>query len=65
MTDIVLSDGTSLPAIGQGTWKMGVDPSKKSEEIRALRYGIEQGLAVIDTAEMYADGNAEKWSKRP
>lgn len=50
----------SVPAIGQGTWKMGTDHARTSEEISALRYGIEQGLTLIDTAEMYADGGAER-----
>lgn len=48
-----------LPVIGQGTWKMGVSPSDRNEEIQALRYGIRLGLTLIDTAQMYADGAAE------
>ncbi|AJY77685.1 hypothetical protein VN24_12170 [Paenibacillus beijingensis] len=54
-----LPDGTSLPCIGQGTWQMGDDPSARKEEIRALRFGVELGMKVIDTAEMYGDGRAE------
>jgi diketogulonate reductase-like aldo/keto reductase len=50
----------TVPAIGQGTWQMGVDPSQRSREIDALRYGVEQGLALIDTAEMYAQGGCER-----
>lgn len=49
-----------VPAIGQGTWKMGSEPADRSREIDALRYGIEQGLTLIDTAEMYAQGGAEE-----
>lgn len=56
---ILLPDGTALPAIGQGTWNMGEKQSSQEEEVRALRSGIEQGMTVIDTAEMYAEGGAE------
>lgn len=56
---ILLPDGTALPAIGQGTWNMGEKQSSQQEEVRALRSGIEQGMTVIDTAEMYAEGGAE------
>ncbi|WP_263264263.1 aldo/keto reductase [Pseudomonas sp. RIT-PI-S] len=51
--------GHALPTLGQGTWRMGEDPSRRQEEIAALRLGLELGLQVIDTAEMYADGAAE------
>lgn len=51
--------GCSVPAIGQGTWYMGEDPARKAAEVAALRQGIEQGLTLIDTAEMYAEGGAE------
>lgn len=57
---IQLSDGTTLPAIGQGTWYMGEKQSSRREEVQALRYGIERGMTVIDTAEMYAEGGAEE-----
>ncbi|YCI21100.1 aldo/keto reductase [Paenibacillus sp. Z3-2] len=56
---ILLPDGTALPAIGQGTWNMGEKQSSQEEEARALRSGIELGMTVIDTAEMYAEGGAE------
>lgn len=56
---ILLPDGTALPAIGQGTWYMGEKQSIQEEEVRALRSGIELGMTVIDTAEMYAEGGAE------
>nr|WP_298412862.1 aldo/keto reductase [uncultured Halomonas sp.] len=49
-----------LPAIGQGTWYMGEGRATPDEEIRALQQGLELGLTLIDTAEMYADGGAEK-----
>lgn len=57
---VLLPDGTSLPAIGQGTWYMGEDRSARAQEVRALRNGIELGMTVIDTAEMYAEGGAEE-----
>lgn len=52
--------GTEVPAIGQGTWQMGEDKSRYKEEVAALRQGIELGMTLIDTAEMYAEGGAEK-----
>lgn len=51
--------GSSVPAIGQGTWYMGEDPGRKAAEVAALQQGIELGLSLIDTAEMYAEGGAE------
>lgn len=51
--------GVKVSVIGQGTWKMGDDQSRRSQEIDALRTGIAAGLNLIDTAEMYANGGAE------
>ena len=48
-----------LPKLGQGTWGMGDRPAKRAEEIAALRTGIELGMTLIDTAEMYGDGRSE------
>lgn len=56
---IQLPDGTSMPKLGQGTWHMGEDDEKYRQEIEALRFGISEGLVLLDTAEMYADGKAE------
>lgn len=56
---VLLPDGTKLPALGQGTWFMGESSSQQQQEISALKLGIEHGLTLIDTAEMYADGGAE------
>lgn len=50
----------NLPVIGQGTWYMGENPAQRAGEIAALQAGLECGLQLIDTAEMYADGGAEK-----
>ena len=49
-----------MPVLGQGTWRMGEAPSKRKNEVAALRSGIELGMTLIDTAEMYADGGAER-----
>ncbi len=49
-----------IPAIGQGTWKFGEDQHSEKDEIEALRFGIEQGLALIDTAEEYSNGGSER-----
>ena len=50
---------THVPIIGQGTWQMGEDPTRHKEEVAALRLGIDLGMTLIDTAEMYAEGGAE------
>ncbi len=46
--------------LGQGTWNMGDSPMKRAAEIAALRRGLELGLSVIDTAEMYGNGRSEQ-----
>jgi diketogulonate reductase-like aldo/keto reductase len=60
MQTISFRDGTVVPALGQGTWMMAEDGAKRSAEIAALRAGIDLGMTLIDTAEMYADGEAER-----
>ncbi len=57
---IELKDGTLMPKLGQGTWYMGERSSRRSEEIRALRQGIDLGMTLIDTAEMYGEGLSEE-----
>jgi diketogulonate reductase-like aldo/keto reductase len=52
--------GVGVSVIGQGTWRMGERPDDEKAEIDALRLGIELGMTHIDTAEMYADGGAER-----
>jgi diketogulonate reductase-like aldo/keto reductase len=49
-----------MPVLGQGTWRMGEDPAKRTAEVAALRLGLDLGLTLIDTAEMYGDGGAER-----
>lgn len=56
---VMLPDGTSVPAIGQGTWMLGESKSKLSREAEALIDGIDAGMNLLDTAEMYGDGKAE------
>jgi diketogulonate reductase-like aldo/keto reductase len=55
-----LPSGERIPVLGQGTWHLAEDPSRREEEIGALRLGIDLGMTLIDTAEMYADGGAEE-----
>jgi diketogulonate reductase-like aldo/keto reductase len=57
---IRIGDRTDLPRIGQGTWRFGENPSEAANEIAVLREGIDLGLTLIDTAEMYGDGGAEQ-----
>jgi aldehyde reductase len=56
----MLPCGERVPALGQGTWNIGDDPASRRDEIDALRRGIELGLTLIDTAEMYGDGRSEE-----
>lgn len=49
-----------VPVLGQGTWKMGLDPAIRDQEVQALRTGIENGLYLIDTAEVYSEGESER-----
>jgi diketogulonate reductase-like aldo/keto reductase len=53
-------DSTTVPSLGQGSWMMAERPDKRAGEIAALREGIDLGLTLIDTAEMYADGASEE-----
>jgi diketogulonate reductase-like aldo/keto reductase len=56
---VTLPDEMPVSALGQGTWRMGEDARLRQQEISALRAGIEQGMTLIDTAEMYGDGATE------
>jgi diketogulonate reductase-like aldo/keto reductase len=55
-----LPDGKTVVTLGQGTWGMGENAGKRKQEIAALRLGLELGMSLIDTAEMYASGTAEE-----
>lgn len=55
-----LSSGESVPVLGQGTWHLAEGRHPREEEMLALRVGLDLGMTLIDTAEMYADGGAEE-----
>ncbi|MBB5392721.1 MULTISPECIES: aldo/keto reductase [unclassified Herbaspirillum] len=57
---VKLRNGDQVPALGQGTWNMGESAAHAAAEVKALQAGLELGMTLIDTAEMYADGGAEK-----
>ncbi|BBE23461.1 hypothetical protein MN0502_23440 [Arthrobacter sp. MN05-02] len=56
---VTFPDGTVVSALGQGTWNLGDSPACRNAEIGALRTGIDLGLTVIGTAEMYGNGRSE------
>ncbi len=60
MKTVTLPSGENLPALGQGTWNMGDRPETRPEEIATLRLGLDLGLRLIDTAEMYGEGKSEE-----
>jgi len=60
MKTVSLPDGERVPALGQGTWRMGERKSAHADEVAALRLGIDLGMTLIDTAEMYGEGGAEE-----
>ncbi len=55
-----LPNGEAIPVLGQGTWGMAERKHPREQEIQALRVGLDLGMTLIDTAEMYANGGAEK-----
>ncbi|MEU2427584.1 aldo/keto reductase [Streptomyces sp. NPDC007851] len=57
---ITLPSGEEIAALGQGTWYLGEDPARREQEIAALRLGVDLGMTVVDTAEMYGHGAAEE-----
>lgn len=60
MKRLLLPSGSEMPVLGQGTWNMGEDPAARGDEVAALRLGMELGMTLIDTAEMYGEGGAEE-----
>ena len=60
MRYVELAGGEKVPALGLGTWKMGIGDSDEAAQLRALQVGIGQGMTLIDTAEMYGDGRSEQ-----
>ena len=61
---VTLLGGERVPALGQGTWHMGENRRRMAEEAAAVRLGIELGMTLIDTAEMYGNGGAEEMVAR-
>jgi diketogulonate reductase-like aldo/keto reductase len=59
-TTVALPSGAAMPILGQGTWGMGEDRREADEEVAALAAGLDLGLTLIDTAEMYGEGGAEE-----
>ncbi|MFO1414165.1 MAG: aldo/keto reductase [Burkholderiales bacterium] len=60
MPTIRLPDGTRVPALGMGTWTMGEQAASAAQEAAALRAGLDLGMTLVDTAEMYGEGGAEE-----
>ncbi|MEI7613907.1 MAG: aldo/keto reductase [Betaproteobacteria bacterium] len=60
MKRVTLPTGELVPALGMGTWMLGEDHARRAEEIGTLQYGIDLGMGLIDTAEMYGEGDSEK-----
>jgi len=59
MRYVRLGSGESVPVLGLGTWGMGEARSRAADEVAALRLGLDLGMSLIDTAEMYGEGGAE------
>lgn len=55
-----LIDGRTVPVLGQGTWRMGDERSRAADEVRSLQAGLDLGMTLIDTAEMYGNGASER-----
>lgn len=60
MRTLQLPSGLTIPVLGMGTWRMGENGRNRQSEIDALRHGLNLGLSLIDTAEMYGEGKAEE-----
>jgi len=60
MKTVALPSGERVPALGHGTWYMGENKAARAEEIATLRLGLDLGITLIDTAEMYGEGKAEE-----
>jgi len=60
MRTLTLPSGEAIPVLGQGTWRMGERPARLQQEVRALQTGLDLGITLMDTAEMYGEGGAEE-----
>ena len=61
MRQVAMGGGVSVPILGQGTWQMGEDRARAKDEAAALLAGIDAGMSLIDTAEMYGEGATERF----
>jgi diketogulonate reductase-like aldo/keto reductase len=59
MPTVTFRDGAAVPALGFGTWRMGESPRRRSAEVAAVRRAVDLGMTLLDTAEMYGEGEAE------
>jgi len=60
MRSCKLPSGAAMPALGLGTWRMGESARRRADELDALKFGLELGYPMVDTAEMYGEGSAEE-----
>jgi diketogulonate reductase-like aldo/keto reductase len=60
MRQVTLKTGEKIPVLGVGTWRMGERKSERAAEVKALKLALELGIRLVDTAEMYGEGNAEE-----
>lgn len=60
MRSCKLPSGAAMPVLGLGTWRMGESARRRADELDALKFGLELGYPMVDTAEMYGDGSAEE-----
>lgn len=61
---VVFTDGATVPALGLGSWRLGEHPASASREIEALTVGLDLGMSLVDTAEMYGNGGSESLTGR-
>ena len=62
MRDVQLPDGTQVPSLGQGSWRMGERPDRRTSEVAALRLGVELGMSLIDTTDGVLMLGAYNWA---
>jgi diketogulonate reductase-like aldo/keto reductase len=60
MRTVALKTGEKVPVLGLGTWRMGERASERAAEVKAVKLGLELGIRLVDTAEMYGEGKAEE-----
>jgi diketogulonate reductase-like aldo/keto reductase len=60
MRTVTLKSGDEVPVFGLGTWRMGERKSERAAEVAAIKLGLDLGVRLIDTAEMYGEGGAEE-----